>query len=107
MEPVIPLHQEYRNKSISCLQLCRNESVPSLTDKQKALLTRIGSRMPFVQQYLKMAAEGNCVSRCKKENLGMELQVTSSLMLNEINNANYYNYLQYSYFQVQLCTVCV
>ena len=101
MEPVIPLHQEYRNKSISCLQQCRAESEPNLTDKQKALLSRVSSRMPFVQQYLKMAAEGNCVSRCKKENLGMELKVTSSFILKEINKAKYYDYLQYSYFQVQ------
>jgi len=99
---MIPLHQEYRNKSIPCLQQCQ-ESIPKLNDRQEALLNRVAGRMPFVQQYLKMAAVGNCVSSCKKEKLGLELQVTSSVMLSEINNAKYYDYLQYSYFQV--CTI--
>lgn len=101
MEAVIPLHHQYRKDSITCLQQCRNnESLLKLTTEQKALLDKASSRMRFVKQYLSMAAVAKCVKDCKEKILDSELKVTERSLMKNINNARYYDYLQFMYYQV-------
>ena len=101
MEAVIPLHKKYRNQSTSCLQKCRNEeSRLKLSAEQEALLNKTGNRIRFVRQYLLMAAIAKCVTSCKESTMGSELKVTERILMENINEARYYDYLQYMYYQV-------
>lgn len=100
MEAVIPLHQKYRNLSTACLLKCRNDSMLKLTPQQEALLNRASSRMRFVKQYLTMATVSKCVALCKEEAMDTELKVTERILMRDINDARYYDYLQFMYYQV-------
>jgi len=100
MEAVIPLHHKYRNLSTSCLQKCHNTPLLNLTTQQKTLLNTTASRMRFVRQYLLMAAIGKCVSLCKQNTMGSELKVTERILMKDINDGRYYDYLQFMYYQV-------
>lgn len=107
MEAVIPLHHKYRNLSTSCLQKCHDSLLTNLTAQQEALLNKAGNRMRFVRQYLLMAAKAKCVTNCKKATMGTELKVTERILMQGINDANYYDYLQYMYYQVSDVTILV
>ena len=100
MEATIPLHQKYRNLSTACLQKCHKESQLKLTDEQEALLNKTSSRMRFVKQYLLMAVMAKCISQCKQETMGSELRITETVLMKDINDARYYDYLQFMYYQV-------
>ena len=71
-----------------------------LTVEQKELLDKASSRMKFVKQYLLMAAIAKCVARCKDATMGNELKMTDQTLMKKINNADYYDYLQFMYYQV-------
>ena len=105
MEAMIPLHQKYRNLSTFCLQKCHNAPLLNFTAQQEALLNKTASRMRFVRQYLLMAAMGKCVSQCKQDTMGSELKVTENILMKDINDARYYDYLQFMYYQVSNETV--
>ena len=103
MEAMIPLHHQYRNLSTSCIQKCHDEaSQLKLTNEQEDMLTRVGNHMRFVRQYLIMAAGAKCVRSCKEETMGSELKVTEKILMQDINKARYYDYLQFMYYQVSI-----
>ena len=47
-----------------------------------------------------MAAIAKCVTSCKESTMGSELKVTERILMENINEARYYDYLQYMYYQV-------
>ena len=105
MEAVIPLHHKYRNLSTTCLQKCRkDESLLKLTAEQKTLLNKTSSRMRFIKEYLSMASVAKCLRDCKEETTGSELKVTERILMKSINDARYYDYLQFMYYQVSYKT---